>query len=459
MSSIVVAGDVSGSVTLQAPSASGSSTLTLPAVTDTLVGKATTDTLTNKTLTSPVIATIVNSGTLTLPTSTDTLVGKATTDTLTNKTLTSPTLTTPILGTPASGTLTNATGLPLASGVTGTLPVANGGTGAATNFTGFKNRLINGAMVIDQRNEGVSLTVPTGNSTYSLDRWVPFSGVTSKYSVQQNAGAVTPPAGFTKYLGVTSLATTALGATDYYFVCQKIEGYNTADLGWGAAGAATITVSFWVRSSLTGTFGGALNNGDSSRAYPFTYAISLANTWELKSVTIAGDTAGTWATTTSSSIIVEFGLGVGTTYSGPAGAWAATAYFSATGATSVVGTNGATFYFTGVQLEVGSTATSFEYRPYGTELALCQRYFQKESYVVWSGNSTNGSIYYTSFEFPVQMRAAPTMTYSNVANSGFSSTASTTNQVTASQVSWQRTSNGTSNGAYYADAPTMSAEL
>jgi hypothetical protein len=259
---------------------------------------------------------------------------------------------------------------------------------ASSNF-GFKNRIINGAMVIDQRNAGASLTINT-TQPYTLDRWVAFSSVTSKYSVQQNAGAVTPPAGFKNYLGVTSLAATSLGAGDYYFVCQKIEGYNCADLGFGAAGASTVTLSFWVRSSLTGTFGGALNNGDSTRAYPFTYTISTANTWEQKSVTITGDTSGTWDTTNGKAIIVILGLGVGTTSSGTAGSWSGNAYFSATGATSVVGTNGATFYITGVQLEKGSTATSFDYRPFGTELQLCQRYFWRMSGVS-GGNNTFAS--------------------------------------------------------------------
>jgi len=274
----------------------------------------------------------------------------------------------------------------------------------------WRNRIINGAMVIDQRNAGASLTINT-TQPYTLDRWVAFSSVTSKYSVQQNAGAVTPPAGFKNYLGVTSLATTSLGAGDYYFIAQKIEGYNCADLGFGAAGASTVTLSFWVRSSLTGTFGGALNNGDSTRAYPFTYTISTANTWEQKSVTITGDTSGTWDTTNGKAIIVILGLGVGTTSSGTAGSWSSNAYFSATGATSVVGTNGATFYITGVQLEKGSTATSFDYRPYGTELALCQRYYEIGN-VNCAGILLNTTLVSGNVNFIVPKRASTTATYS-----------------------------------------------
>ena len=240
--------------------------------------------------------------------------------------------------------------------------VANTSLGAG-NASLMKNRIINGAMVIDQRNAGASVT-PTATNTYTLDRWQAQLSVSSKYSVQQNAGSVTPPAGFTNYLGVTSLAATSVGSTDYYAIRQQIEGFNIADLGWGTANAKTVTLSFQVYSSLTGTFGGYLNNASDAYAYPFTYSISVANTWTSISITIAGPTSGTWNTTSGQGIKVGFGLGVGSTYSGTAGSWSANNYLSATGATSVVGTNGATFYITGVQLEVGSSATGFEYRQY-----------------------------------------------------------------------------------------------
>jgi hypothetical protein len=239
----------------------------------------------------------------------------------------------------------------------------------------FRNRLINSDMRIDQRNAGASVT-PTADPTYTLDRWAVGLSAASKFSLQRNAGSVTPPTGFTNYLGITSLSAYSITSGDYFTVQQSIEGFNTADLAWGTASAAPITLSFWVRSSLTGTFGGSIINGAINRSYPFTYTINSANTWEKETITIAGDTSGTWATNNTTGIIVMFGLGVGTSGSGTAGSWAGTLYRSATGATSVVGTNGATFYITGVQLEKGSTATSFDYRPYGTELALCQRYFE-----------------------------------------------------------------------------------
>ena len=293
------------------------------------------------------------------------------------------------------------------------LPEASGGTGTTTGYYGFKNRLINSAMVIDQRNAGASVT-PTTDNTYTLDRWTAKLSQSSKYSVQQSSTAAT---GFKNSLLITSLSAYTVGTSESFFTKQVIEGFNVADLGWGAAGASTVTLSFWVRSSLTGTFGGSLWNNAADRSYPYSYTISTANTWEQKSITIAGDTSGTWLTTNGGGINVGFAFGVGASLSTTAGAWASGFYPSATGATSVVGTNGATFYITGVQLEKGSTATSFDYRPYGTEFMLCQRYFYKLDGTdglssVGAGmaiSTTEGRI---AVQYPVKMRASPTASYS-----------------------------------------------
>jgi hypothetical protein len=299
---------------------------------------------------------------------------------------------------------------------------------SSSGLYGFKNRLINSAMVIDQRNAGASVT-PT-NGQYTLDRWNANLSQASKYTVQQNAGSVTLPAGFIKYLGVTSSSAYSVTSTDYFFLEQVIEGFNIADLAWGTASASAVTLSFQVYSSLTGTFGGVLANSAQNRNYPYSYTISSANTWTTISVTIAGDTTGTWLTTNAEGIRLRFGLGVGSTKSGTAGAWSATQTFSATGATSVVGTNGATFYITGVQLEKGSTATSFDYRPYGTELALCQRYCYKISTSGgYSAYATTGMfISTTRVDFPIllptYMRASPTATYT-AANTYLPSSAGT----------------------------------
>ena len=262
------------------------------------------------------------------------------------------------------------------------LPSAN--TINAANTFGFKNRLINGNMVIDQRNAGASVT--PADLTYTLDRWYARQTTSGKFSVQQNAGAVTPPAGFTNYLGCTSLSAYSVGSTDLFAIEQRIEGFNSADLSWGTANAKTITLSFWVRSSLTGNFGGNLRNGGSDYNYAFSYSIPVANTWTQISVTISGPTAGTWAGATNGiGVIVELALGVGASYVGTGGVWTSSPVFAPTGSVSVVGTSGATWYVTGVQFEVGSQATSFDFRSIGTELALCQRYF--EVYVS-GGNNT-----------------------------------------------------------------------
>jgi hypothetical protein len=306
----------------------------------------------------------------------------------------------------ATGTLVTNSGSE--AGAFSTLTV-NSNNISAENSLGFRNRIINGDMRIDQRNAGASVATSSGSSAFVVDRWAVYYDATSKLTAQRNAGSVTPPTGYSNYLGVTSSSAYTVGAGERFALLQSIEGFNMADLNWGTANAKTITISFWVRSSLTGTFGGALRNGNTGNpSYPFTYTISAANTWEYETITIAGPTTGTWDSTNGSGIQVWISLGTGSTYSGTAGSWAATTYFSATGATSVVGTNAATFYITGVQLEVGSVATPFERRDYGRELAMCQRYFYKTaSTASWATISG-----YIGFQFKQTMRASPTMTAS-----------------------------------------------
>jgi hypothetical protein len=318
-----------------------------------------------------------------------------------------------------------------------------GGSYGTGGFVGMKNRIINGAMMIDQRNAGAAVTIGAASGTYTIDRWRAYSDQASKFSVQQNAGSVTPPVGFINYLGVTSLSAYSVGASEIFNIAQRVEGFNISDLAWGTANAQSVTLSFWVRSSLTGTFGGAFRNSAGNRCYPFSYTISSANTWEQKTVTVAGDTAGTWLTNNGIGILLNFSLGSGSSVSGAAGAWTSSDVFSATGATSVVGTNGATWYITGVQLEKGSTATSFDYRPYGTELALCQRYYQTINAPVhrFFSSTTATSGYSVSNEYlPVLMRATPSIpSLGTVTLVNISSNTSTTVNFTVE---------GTSTGSY-----------
>ena len=265
---------------------------------------------------------------------------------------------------------------------------------------GFRNRIINGDMRIAQR----GTAAVTADNAYPVDRINIAFDTDGAYSAQQST---TAPVGFTNSVQwTTTTADASLGSTQRALVMHNIEGFNAADLGWGAANAQAVTLSFWVRSSLTGTFGGSIANSDQNRSYPFTYTISAANTWEQKTITVPGDTTGTWATNNGLGIRVRFGMGVGSGLSGTAGVWAGSDFRSATGAVNVMGTLNATWFLTGVQLEAGSVATPFERRPYGTELALCSRYFQ--SFVAVGSINYWGGTGRLRFQLPVQMRAAPT---------------------------------------------------
>jgi len=337
-------------------------------------------------------------------------------------------------------------------GVTKAKITSSGLTDSSGNsFGGVRNLIINGDMRIDQRNAGASVTITA--DTYTLDRWAAVQSQSSKYSVQQDTDA---PNNSTNGLKVTSLSAYTVGASENFFVYQPIEGLNIASLGWGTANAKTVTLSFWVKSSLTGTFGGALRNSNDTRSYPFEYSISSANTWEQKSVTISGDTAGTWLTTNGVGIKLGFGLGVGTTRSGTAGSWASANYRSSTGATSVVGTSGATWQVSLIQLEVGDTATPFEHRPYDMELLRCQRYYQKShaqgttpGAATFGGNSPetcqqfwnsgNTGLAGQQFLLKADMRANPSATIYDYANNigkvtGFAAGGAGTDNVTPNNI-------------------------
>jgi hypothetical protein len=297
--------------------------------------------------------------------------------------------------------------------------------GAAASPFGLKNRIINGDMRIDQRNAGASSTATSTGSVYNtVDRWNYYASQGSKFTLQQNQNSVTPPAGFTNYLGITSSTAATISSGDIYVIQQFIEGYNVADLDFGKSTAKTVTLSFWVRSSLTGTFGLVLQNDSDNRTYPITYTILAANTWEQKTITIAGDTSGTWLTTNGNGLKIRWQLAMGSSYKGTSGAWTSSTVYGVTGATDILATNGATFYITGVQLEIGSTATPFERRLYGQELINCQRYYQqwgKSSNIAYRpyavGSFTSTTLARMIIPTMATMRTAPSFTFNNATNS------------------------------------------
>jgi hypothetical protein len=324
----------------------------------------------------------------------------------------------------------------------GNTATINSMTPTADSLQGFRNRIINGDMRIDQRNAGASAT-NTGATTYYLDRWVAL-GTTSagQYSVQQDSDA---PDGFSNSSKITvTTIDSSLAASDRYTWMQRLEGYTVSDFDFGKASAKTITLSFYVRSSVTGTFGAGIQNGDSTRSYPFNYTISAADTWEYKTVTIPGDTSGTWPTNNTRAMIILWALGVGSDREGTANTWAAGNFYSTSESTNLMATLNATWYITGVQLEVGSVATPFERRPFGTEFMLCQRYYEI-SFAGGTGYGDGANTVGFGLNFAVEKRSAPTATISST--------------IGAVNFASPTTSNITTRGAIYQAGSVSSAGL
>jgi len=323
--------------------------------------------------------------------------------------------------------------------------MANGGA----EF-GMVNRLINPNMEIDQRNNGASITPVDGS--FPVDRWRCGLTAASKFTAQQVTAA---PAGYKNSLKATSSSAYTVGSTDEFEFIQNIEGANIVDLAWGTASAKPVTLSFWVQSSLTGTFGGSIINSDGSRCYPFSYTVNAANTWEQKVINIAGDTAGTWLTTNGKGISIFFSLGAGASVVGTAGAWGSTFYRGVTGQVNLVANNAATFNLTGVDFRKGTytSAPSADWRPYGVEDALCKRYYQVRSGTQISATRAFQSDVAVRMNVPLiaPMRAAPTVSLTG--STGFSAGPS------ASPISDYVFVSGNSSVEAYITGYTATAEL
>ena len=298
----------------------------------------------------------------------------------------------------------------------GNTATINSYTPTESNMAG-RNRIINGDMRISQRNAGASTSVSAGATFYGVDRFAGFFGASATGCTTQQAS--TAPAGFINSFkfAVGTGASSSSGQSAW--IGQRIEGLNVADLGWGTANAKTVTLSFYVYASATGTYCVFLTNSAGDRSYVATYTISSANTWEQKTITIAGDTSGTWLTTSGIGVSVRWDLGSGSSYNtATTSAWQAGDYRNTSSQVNVIGTSSATFYITGVQLEAGSVATPFERRSYGQELALCQRYYWKNSpesdYGYIAVGRTQSTYISALIVNPVTMRAAPTFSYSNL---------------------------------------------
>lgn len=275
-----------------------------------------------------------------------------------------------------------------------------------------RNLIINGAMVIDQRNGGSAVTVSAAGSYYGADRFNFFKNSSANFTIQQSSVA---PQGFNKSLSATVTSAASSTAAQNVVFGQSIEGFNTAHLHWGSANASTLTLSFWVRSSLTGTYCVAFRNAAFNRSYVAEYTINTADTWEQKTITVSGDTTGTWETGNLAGIRVVWDLGSGSDAIVTAETWSSGAPVRTTNQVDWANTSSATFYLTGVQFEIGDTVTPFEHRSYGQEMALCQRYYTKIggdalADIYGAAYITGGGFILDTLTLPVKMRAAPTGT-------------------------------------------------
>jgi len=291
--------------------------------------------------------------------------------------------------------------------------IADLGSPAASGLSN-RNLIINGAMTVAQR--GTSFTSISG-VTYSVDRFF-VQDVNSAAGEATVSQSTTAPDDFINSLKIdVTTADTSLVAADQYKIEHRIEGQNISHLNWGTSAAKTVTMSFWIRSNKTGNTQVALLNSANDRAYVATFTINTTDTWEKKELTVAGETSGTWLTTNGVGLRLRWGSFGSTYQTSSIDQWVSSEKMSRDDSPINFFDNTANeLYITGVQLEVGDTATPFEHRSFGDELLRCQRYLYRletettsgafANLTGWSADATYGSILY-----PVEMRSAPALSY------------------------------------------------
>lgn len=278
-------------------------------------------------------------------------------------------------------------------------------------ISGFRNRIINGDMRIDQRNNGTAVT-PVSTTTYITDRFVAVATQASKLTFQQVADS---PPGFKFSLKCTVASQFSPGAADVFAIRQGIEGQNIVDFQLGTATAQTITATVWVKGSVAGTYSCAFANSASTRSYIGT--ITIAAGWVKQTVTLVLDTTGTWLTDNGNGMTFGIDLGSGTTSNTTAGTWQAGSFTRTAGSVTFVNqVNGSTINMTGIQIEIGTSSTPFEQRSIGIELKLCQRYFQTWTTATFLPIASGFAFSTSQAAFSLQsepMRATPTISSTN----------------------------------------------
>ena len=332
------------------------------------------------------------------------------------------------------------------------ITLANDGTCTAniTNNLSNRNLIINGSQIIDQRNSGSNVTA---HLAYPTDRFRIIKDTSSgSFTAARSTDA---PSGFKNSLLFTTGTAYTPSSSENNFIKYVIEGQDSAQLDFGNSGAKTITLSFYVKSSLTGNFAASIVNGASNRSFPFSYSIGSANTWTRITKTITGDTTGTWATDNGAGMQVTWALGVGSNYEGTADSWQGSAEYAVSGHVKVTSTASATFAITGVQLEVGSHATDFEHLSYADELRRCMRYFQKYTDIRFKHYTDNNFDNGAFFVMPVAMRSTPTITNNQTVNTNGTVAPANANNLSVF-MSLVRSSSGVQEATF---SPTFSSEL